>query len=130
LAEDTNLLKRICDELREIRYWVKLSGLPVLRRVIQENLRDDESKLVYELSDGNRSTREIAEELKKIGRAITHGTVANMWRRWAASGIVEPSERYQGRFRKVASLESLGIEFPEIRKEGPTEGTESQKSGE
>jgi len=118
LTEDTNLLRKICDELREIKYWVKLSGLPVLRRAAQENLRDDESKLVYELSDGKRSTREIAGELNRIGKAITHGTVANMWRRWAAAGIVEPSEWYQGRFRKVASLESLGIETPEIRKEG------------
>lgn len=118
MTEDTNLLREICDELREIRYWVKLSGLPVLRRAVQENLRDDESKLVYELSDGSRSTREIAEELKKFGKTITHTTVANMWRRWAAAGMVEPSERYQGRFKKIASLESLGIEVPEIRMEG------------
>jgi len=118
LVEDTDLLRKIHDELSEIKYWIRLSGLPVLRRVAHENLRDDESKLVYELSDGNRSTREIVEELKKVGKAITHSTVANMWKRWVAAGIVEPSERYQGRFRKVASLESLGIEIPEIRKEG------------
>lgn len=131
MAEDTKLLRKICNELGEIKSWVKLSGLPVLRRTVQENLRDDESKLVYELSDGKRSTRKIAEELRKIGKAITHGTVANMWRRWAAAGIVEPSEQYQGRFRKVASLESLGIEVPEIKRaRAPTEETGIQKSGE
>lgn len=132
LTEDTNLLKRICDELRDIKYWVKLSGLPALRRAIQENLRDDESKLVYELSDGNRSTREIVSELNKFGIVITHATITNIWRRWAAAGIVEPSERYQGRFRKVASLKSLGIEVPEIRKEvrALTERTETQESGD
>lgn len=118
MVEDTDLLRKIYDELREIKYWVKLSGLPVLRRAAQENLRDAESKLVYELSDGNRSTREIAEELKKIGKTITHATVANMWKRWIPAGIVEASERYQGRFRKVVSLELLGMEIPEIRKEG------------
>lgn len=114
MNEDVDLLRRICDELKEIRYWTKLSSLPILRRVIQENLRDDESKLVYELSDGNRSTREIALELVRMRRAITHVTVANMWRRWAALGLVEPSERYQGRFRRIVSLESLGIEIPRI----------------
>ena len=118
MPEHTDLWRKIYDELREIKYWVKLSGHPVLRRAVHENLRNDESKLVYELSDGNRSTREIVEELKKAGKAITHSTVANMWKRWTAVGIVEPSERYQGRFRKVTSLESLGIEIPEIRKEG------------
>jgi len=118
LSEDTNLLRKICDELREIKYWVKLSGLPALRRAVQENLRGDESKLVYELSDGKRSTREIVGELHRFGREITHATVANMWKRWSAAGIVEPSEWYQGRFRKVASLESLGMEVPEMQTEG------------
>jgi hypothetical protein len=118
LAEDVDLLRKILGELREISYWAKVSGLPVIRRAAHENLRDDESKLVYDLSDGQRSTREIAEELRKNGKVITHATVANMWRRWATASLVEPSDRYQGRFRKVASLESLGIEAPEILKEG------------
>jgi hypothetical protein len=118
LAEDVNLLKKILDELREIKYWVKVSSLPVIRRAAYENLRDDESKLVYELSDGQRSTREIAEELKKSGIVITHATVANMWKRWVAASLVEPSERYKGRFRKVAPLESFGMEPPEISKKG------------
>lgn len=118
MTEDIDLLRKILDELREIKYWVKVSGLPIIRRAAHENLRDDESKLVYELSDGQRSTREIAEELKKNGKVITHTTVANMWKRWVAVFLVEPSERYQGRFRKVASLESFGIAVPEIQKEG------------
>jgi hypothetical protein len=118
LTEDIELLRKILGELREIKYWLKVSGLPVIRRAAHENLRDDESKLVYDLSDGQRSTREIVEELKKSGKVITHATVANMWRRWAAVSLVEPSERYQGRFRKVASLESFGIEPPEISKKG------------
>lgn len=118
MTEDIDLLRKILGELREIKYWVKVSGLPVIRRAAYENLRDDESKLVYDLSDGQRSTREIVEELKKSGKVITHATVANMWKRWVAVSLVEPSERYQGRFRKVASLESFGIEVPEIQKEG------------
>lgn len=118
MSENVDLLKEILGELREIKYWAKVSGLPVIRRAAHDNLRDDESKLVYDLSDGQRSTREIAEELKKSGKTITHTTVANMWKRWAAVSLVESSERYQGRFRKVASLESFGIEAPEIRKEG------------
>ena len=118
MAENTELLGKILEELKEIKHWIRLSGLPVFRRAVQENLRDEESKLVYELSDGNRSTREIAEELRKMNKTLTHATVANMWKRWAILGIVEHSERYQGRFKKVTSLESLGIEIPENKKTG------------
>ncbi len=60
---------------------------------------------------------EIVEELKKTNINLTHATVANMWKRWAILGIVEPSERYQGRFKKITSLESLGVELPEMQKE-------------
>lgn len=118
MAEQTDLLKRILKEMEELKYWARLAGIPILRRAIQDNLRDDESKLVYELSNGDRSSREIAEQVKKTGRTLTHMTVTNMWKRWSAVGTVEPSERYQGRFRKVVSLESLGIDVPEIPKEG------------
>lgn len=118
MNEEVDLLRRILGELKEIKYWAKISGLPVLRRAAQEYLRDDESRLVYELSNGQRSTREIVEELKKAGKVITHSTVANMWKRWVVVALVEPSDRYQGRFRSVASLELLGIEAPDVLKRG------------
>lgn len=118
MNEEANLLKQIREELREMKFWLKLSGLPTLRRILIENLRDDVDKLVYELSDGIKSTREIAGELERMGKEITHATVSNMWKRWAITGLVEPSERYQGRYSKIISLESVGIEIPKILKEG------------
>lgn len=115
LKDQTELLKEILCELTEIKNWTKIAGIPVLIRAINENLRDDEDKLVYELSDGNRSTREIVGELKKMGIKITHPTVANMWKRWAPSSLVIPSKHYKGRFKKLVSLENLGIELPRKR---------------
>jgi len=117
LNKDVNLLKQIRDELREMKFWLKLSSLPTLRRVLLENIRDDVDKWVYELSDGVRSTREIAHELKKMGKEISHTTVANMWRKWAIYGLVETSERFQGRYRRTISLESVGIQIPKSLKE-------------
>lgn len=117
MNEEEKLLKQIRDELKEMKFWIKLSGLPSLRRAVLEYLRDDVDKLVYELSDGIRSTREIARELKKMGKEVTHATVANMWKRWAITGLVEPSERYQGRYSRIIPLESVGIEIPRILKE-------------
>ena len=113
-----NEILKISKQLTEIKFWLKLSGLPALNRAISENLRTDEDKLVYEFSDGNRSTREIVSELKKTGRSITHATVANMWQRWAAVGLVTPSKNYKGRFMKMISLESLGIALPKKAKKG------------
>jgi len=52
--------------------------------------------------------------LTKGGRKLTHVTVANMWQRWNILNIVIPAERV-GRFKKVLSLESLGIEIPPIK---------------
>jgi len=117
LNKDVNLLKQIRDELREMKFWLKLSSLPALRRVLLDNVRDDVDKLVYELSDGARSTREIARELKKVGKEISHATVANMWKKWAIYGLVELSEKFQGRYRRTISLESVGIEIPKSSKE-------------
>ena len=116
MDENTELLKRIADELGEMKVWLKIAGLPNLLREINNNLRSDEEKIVYELSDGKRSTRDIVSELKNTGKSITHATVANMWKKWAVVGLVAPSERYKGRFRKIVPLESLGIGVQIIKK--------------
>lgn len=112
---DRNLeaLKKIYDELTEIKFWVRLSAIPTIRRAVLDNLRDDVDKIVYELSDGQRSTREIAEIVSRTDRSITHVTVSNMWRRWKAVGLVAPTER-RGRYKKVVSLELAGIEMPKV----------------
>jgi len=114
--DENKLLKEILYELREIKFWIKLSNIPFIRRAAREYLVDDESKVVYELSNGKRSTRDIANKLEKIGIKITHATVANMWKRWAMVGLVQPSEKYQGRYRKTAPLKFLGVETPKILK--------------
>lgn len=112
MKDSNEVLKKIIYELAEIKNWTKIIATPILLKAVNENLQDDQDKLVYELSDGIRSTREIASELKKMKVKITHATVANMWKRWAPSGLVIPSIQYKGRFEKVISLEQLGIEIP------------------
>lgn len=118
MNRDTEILKQIRDELREMKTWLKLAGIPELRRLSEANLRDNVDKIVYELSDGERSTREIAGAVKGLGKGISHATVSNMWRRWAIMGLVEPSEKYRGRYAKVFPLQFLGIETPKILKKG------------
>jgi len=76
-----------------------------------ENLRTDIEKLVYELSDGERSTRSIARIITNGGFRITHATVANMWQRWLILNLVLPTRRI-GRYKKALSLADLGITIP------------------
>ena len=103
----------LLEKLDELIFWTRLSAMPSIRKTIVDNLRSDIDKLVYHFSDGNRSTREIATMIIRGGRRITHVTVMNMWRKWAILNMVMPTQR-RGRYRRIVSLESLGIEIPQL----------------
>jgi len=105
--------KVLIEKLDELIFWTKLSVMPTVRKTIVDYLRSDIDKLVYGLSDGNRSTREIAQIISRGGRDISHVTVARMWSKWSILNIVMPAQR-RGRCKKLISLESLGIEMPEL----------------
>lgn len=60
---------------------------------------------IYQLTDGNNSTRDISA---KLTQKCAHGTIANIWKRWALKGIVAPSET-KGRFKAAFNLEEYGI---------------------
>jgi hypothetical protein len=104
----------INDKLDELVFWTKFSALPTFRALLLDNLKEDIDKLVYELSDGEKSTREIANMLTRGGRRITHTTVANMWNKWLILNLVIPAKR-KGRYKKVIPLVSIGVEVPPIR---------------
>lgn len=101
------------EKIDELVFWAKFSAWTTFVNILRSTLRDDSDKLVYELSDGKRSTREIAQFLTTSGRRITHTSVANLWQKWYAVPIVVPGARV-GRFRKVVALRSAGIESPSV----------------
>lgn len=108
-------VQSLSEKLDELIFWTKFSALPTFRALLMDALREDVDKLVYELSDGERSTREISHMISEGGRRITHVTVANMWQKWSLMNLVMPTER-RGRYRRVVSLESLGIEVPPLER--------------
>ena len=102
---------KIVHLLEQILRWTKTGAIMQLKPSIQETLQSDEAKLVYEYSDGERSTREIG---KLAG--VSHATVKNYWEKWSELGIVEPTEKYEGgRFRRLCSLRELGIALPKSK---------------
>ena len=104
--------KILSEKLDELIFWTRFSALPALRASLVGALREDVDKLVYELSNGERSTRDIAQMISRGRRRITHVTVANMWKKWSILNLVMPAQR-KGRYKRVISLESLGIEIPQ-----------------
>jgi hypothetical protein len=110
MSEELRVLKNIEGKLDQLLMWTRFAGMQQLRTILAQNLTKDLEMLIYELSDGERSTREIAE-LSGVG---SNATVTNYWRKWSRLGIVEPSEIRQGRFRRICSLEEVGLTAPPI----------------
>ena len=115
-------VESLSEKLDELIFWTKFSALPTFRALLMDTLRENVDKLVYELSDGERSTRDIARTISREGRRITHVTVANMWKKWSIQNLVIPAQR-KGRFKRAISLESLGIEIPEVETTSVTGST-------
>ena len=111
---DEEELANLSDKIDELAFWMKFSVWTTFVNIAKATLKDDMDKLVYALSDGNKSTREIAELVSIGDRRITDVTVANMWQRWAAVPLVIPARKV-GRFRKVVPLKSIGIAVPKFK---------------
>ncbi|MGD0405914.1 MAG: hypothetical protein ABSB10_04610 [Candidatus Bathyarchaeia archaeon] len=101
------------EKIDELIFWVRYPVWKTFLVDLKTTLRDDVDKLVYELSNGKNSTRDIAQIATKMGKKISNVTVANMWQRWALIPLVIPA-RTSGRYRKVVSLKLVGIELPTI----------------
>jgi hypothetical protein len=115
--------------LREILKWIKFTGLKEVKNVLMATLDTEQKRLIYDLSDGNRGSVEIA---KLAGTSDT--TVRRYWTLWIRQGIVE-SLRVRGgeRYKKSFELEDFGIEVPELKaqteaaKPEPTVETEQRE---
>lgn len=100
--------QQIKNLLEEILKWTRFQGWQNVKQVLNETLKSEREKSVYQLSDG-RSTNEIA----KITN-VSSMTVYNYWQKWSKIGLMEPYEKYKGRYKRSFSLEDFGIDFPKI----------------
>ena len=108
MSEEVKILKNIESKLGQLLKWARFAGMQQLRNILTNILTNDTQMLIYEYSNGKRSTREIAE-LAGVG---SNQTVINYWKRWSSLGIVESSQKYQGRFQHICSLEEVGLTVP------------------
>jgi hypothetical protein len=97
----------ILAELREQTKWLRLLGFRSLRPLISEVLTSERDRLVYELSDGVRTARELG---KVAG--VSHPTVLRLWQDWRALGLCVESTKQPGRAEHLVALSRLGISVP------------------
>lgn len=112
-------------QLREQTKWLRLLGLQALRALLAEILLTDKQKLVYELSDGSRTVREIGK-LAGVGA----GTVSVLWREWMAVGICTESSQRAGRAQHVTPMSRLGMVVPGVAKDVAEANSESRGEAE
>ena len=125
LTKELDTLKSIERKMDELVKWTKFAGIQQLRTILIQNLQTDTEMLIYELSDGERTTREIAR-LANVG---SNATITNYWRRWNKLGIVEPSQTRKGRFQNICSLEEVGLAVPPTSQPNSSTAEQEQPEG-
>jgi len=120
MSDEVKILRKIESKLDQLLKWTRFAGMQQLRTILTHNLKDDTTMLIYEYSDGNRGTREVAK-LVGVG---SNQTIAAYWKKWSILGIVEPSPKIKGRFQRICSLEEVGLTPPPLPKKSKPDDEE------
>lgn len=92
--------------LREILKWTKFSGMKGVKEVLDNAVNTDQKKIVYQLSDGSKSSVEIGGLAK-----CSDKTVRNYWKVWLKQALGDTiGVRGGDRFKRAFDLEEFGIE--------------------
>ena len=99
---------KIVELLEDILKWTRFQGWRNVKQVLVDALGDQISRKVYQLSDGKRTSRQIAKNLP-----ISQRTVTEYWKKWTKVGIMEPMKVKGGGTRgvRIFSLDDFGIEY-------------------
>ena len=81
---ELGVLRNIEAKLDQLLKWTRFASLQQLRDLLIQNLTNDRELLVYELSDGERTTREIAR-LASIGSIAT---IVRYWKNGASLALL------------------------------------------
>lgn len=101
--------EKMIELLEDIRALIILSNFKEITALFDE--MEAWEKFLYNLLDGTRSTRDIADRIPKARL-----TILNRLQKWKKLGIVKQGK--QGIYKKILELESLGIEVQEVKKNG------------
>lgn len=99
-------------ELREQTRWLRLLVIRTLRSEFGAALPTETQRRVYDLSDGIRTTREIA-----ASAGVGAATVSRWWTQWVRQGLMMPSEVHSSRWSHLATVDELGLGIAGDRQE-------------
>lgn len=97
--------ERLLEIMTEFLTIYKLVNRKQISDVLYSELNTQQLIEIYQLTDGTRSTRELATALKN---KCSHNSVSRAWHKWALSGIVV-SVKQKGRYRAAFNLAEYGI---------------------
>lgn len=96
--------------MRELLKLARFSASKQLKETLNFALDNDKKRLAYHLSDGKKTTREIASAV-----GLSFPTVAELWKDWFLLGLGETVSASGGsRFVKSFDLRTYGILVPAL----------------
>jgi len=110
MSSKETTLKDVSERLDELIAWQRFESLPKLRTVLVKELDSDAKKVDYEMTDGEKSRRDIA-----LALGISDDNIQRWWEKWYELAVVRPSEKFKGRPQHIVSLEDVGIKFPKMQ---------------
>ena len=96
------LLGKISASLESIAELQYVSVIPLLLSKLSDIFETPSELRMYMLSDGQRSSREIADLLN-----VSHTTITNCWARWDESFNIVKQDTKKGSYRRLYSLLDL-----------------------
>ncbi len=96
---------QLANMFQEFLTLYKVVNRKTIIDIIKAELNSEQLIEIYSLSDGEKSTREIASTLKN---KCSHSTVAKLWNKWALLGLVVPAAQ-KGRYKAAFNLVEYGV---------------------
>lgn len=96
---------RMVNLVEEFLLLYKFVNRKTIVEKLQQELKDEQLREIYQNSNGDKSTREVAASIKN---KCSHAKIANLWNKWALLGIVVPAKQ-KGRYKAAFNLEEYGI---------------------
>jgi hypothetical protein len=107
MTQETYPANKLGDAIDKLTLYIKLANYDNIKNRLIQILNSDDKKRVFEATDGKNSTREI-EAMTGVNKDV----ISNWWNQWQKEGIVEESQEWRGRRRRVLSLADFGIDIP------------------
>lgn len=97
------------EQFAEFLDWYKAVNTPAVRETLEETLDSTKKRIVYKLTDQDRSSPDIEEATDELGHRVPASTVRVWQQRWVKQGLMK---RISARKKEpVFSLPDFGIDI-------------------